>query len=408
MRDMTEPGNPPPERVSGLRAAWRMNPKGVTLDLLRIGIGLVWALNLMYILAPSNRFFAGFQSTAGGFGSSSLGGAGFASFAASHATLFAWGIALLTGYLAVAFLAGLTTRLACVVGGVASTAFIVTQFYSTFALNGTGTDVGPHPIYILVYVILFTGMAGQYFALDHWFWVSGHARFPRLSRYIASPREVPGVVSGPSQASAAPAAPRAGPSSLRTGPDPVYTVVYPSSRTKLDFLALGLVLGLLVAGIGAYTMVAPQSSTGNSRSGVSAPSNLTLTVAINLRNGWPQYTPANFTLPTGAVTITIVDDDAPMNFPGCQCNVSGTTGGVEYVNGTPLHVVPSTNIAHTFDVPSLGINVVSPGMSEVTFTAYFNETGTFTWMCEAPCGTVTPTGPPMGVPGYMTGTISVV
>ena len=383
---------------------WRSNPKGVAVDLLRVGIGIVWALNLIFILAPSNQFFSGFRQTASGFANSSLGGPGLANLAASYPAVFAWGVALLTGYLAVAFLSGTTTRLACIVGGIASSLFIVTQFYSTFALDGTGTDVGPHPLYILIYLILFLGGAGQYFAFDHWVWASGHARFPRLSRWIASPRGVLGT-ERPAGRDGATFLAGAGPGG--PGADPVYSVLYPSAHTKLSFLALGLALGLAVAGVGAYSVVSAQAP-GPLIGAPSLSTNLTLTIAINLQNGWPQYTPANFSVPSGRVSLTIVDDDAPMYFPGCLCAVTGTVGNLEHVNGTPLHTLNDSNIAHTFDVPALGLNVLSPGMSVVTFTTYFNETGTFSWTCEAPCGTLTPEGPPMGVPGYMTGTITVL
>ncbi len=179
------------EALRRVRTLWKRDPKGMSLDLLRVGIGFVWALNLIFVLAPSNAFFSGFQGVASGFGQSTLGGPGFANLVAGHAELFAWMIAIVTAYLAVAFLLGITTRLACLVGIVASIAFLLTQFYSTFALNGTGTDVGPHPLYLLIYLILFAGGAGQYFAFDHWVWASGNARFPRLSSWIASPRDLP-------------------------------------------------------------------------------------------------------------------------------------------------------------------------------------------------------------------------
>lgn len=180
-----------PRVLLRIRDLWRRDPKGMSIDLLRVGIGIVWALNMIFILAPSNRYFPMFQAMASGFGPSSLGGPGLANFVASNPVFFSWLIAGVTVYLAFAFLLGLTTRLACVVGGLASVAFLLTQFYATFALNGNGTDVGPHPLYLLIYLILFTAGAGQYFALDQWMWKNGKARFPRLSRWIASPRDLP-------------------------------------------------------------------------------------------------------------------------------------------------------------------------------------------------------------------------
>lgn len=177
--------------IGQFRGLWKRDPKGMSIDLLRVGMGIIWALNLVFIVAPSNQYFRTFQSLASGFGPSTLGGPGLADFIASHSVFFAPLVAGVTAYLAVAFLLGLTTRLACLVGALASVAFLLTQFYATFTLNGMGTDVGPHPLYLLIYLILFTAGAGQYFALDRWMWASGKARLPRFSRWIASPPDLP-------------------------------------------------------------------------------------------------------------------------------------------------------------------------------------------------------------------------
>lgn len=160
----------------------------MSLDLLRVGIGLVWCLNLVFILDPSNEFFPTFQDVALSFAPTSLGGPSVATFVAAHAAAFAGITAAVTLYLAVAFTAGVTTRLACLVGAGASVVFLLTQALSTFAIPG-GTDVGPHPIYLLVYAVLFAGGAGKYLAVDHWVWTSGRGRLPRLSRWLASPRQ---------------------------------------------------------------------------------------------------------------------------------------------------------------------------------------------------------------------------
>ena len=181
---------PEPTRVwwGRLRKLWHDDPKGMSLDLLRVGIGLIWCLNLIFVVDPSNQFFTTFHDVALSFAPTSLGGPSVASFVAAHSTVFAWITAALTAYLAGAFVLGVTTRFACIVGAAASVAFLVTQFISTFSIPG-GTDVGPHPIYLLVYLVLFAGGAGKYLAFDHWVWKSGHARFPRLSRWLASPRQ---------------------------------------------------------------------------------------------------------------------------------------------------------------------------------------------------------------------------
>lgn len=171
-----------------LRDLWRSDPKGMSIDLLRVGVGLVWVLNLIFIVDPANQFFPTFRGTVLSFAPTSLGGPNVANFVAAHATAFAWMTALLTVYLAIAFVLGVTTRLACIVGGVAFVIFLATQFLSTFQIPG-GTDVGPHPLYLLIYLILFAGGAGKYVAVDHWIWATGRARFSRLSRWLAAPRQ---------------------------------------------------------------------------------------------------------------------------------------------------------------------------------------------------------------------------
>ena len=172
--------------LARLRESWQSDRRGVSIDLLRVGMGLVWALNMIFILAPSNQFFPTFQSVALSFAPTSLGGPAVADFVAAHWFVFAWITAVLTAYLAIAFLLGLTTRLACIVGAAASIVFLGTQFFSTFQTPG-GTDVGPHPLYLLIYLVLFIGGAGKYFAIDRWIWATGRARGPRLARWIATP-----------------------------------------------------------------------------------------------------------------------------------------------------------------------------------------------------------------------------
>ncbi len=171
-----------------LRDLWRSDPKGMSIDLLRVGVGLVWVLNPIFVVDPANQFFPTFRETVLSLAPTSLGGPSVANLVATNATAFAWITALLTVYLAIAFVLGVTTRLACIVGGVASIIFLATQFLSTFQIPG-GTDVGPHPLYLLIYLILFTGGAGKYVAVDHWIWLTGRGRFSRLSRWLTAPRQ---------------------------------------------------------------------------------------------------------------------------------------------------------------------------------------------------------------------------
>ena len=166
----------------------RVERAALGIELLRVGIGVVWALNLVFVVDPANGWFdpTSFSGLAASFGSSTVGGPGFASFVASNPTVFAWAIALLTAYLAVAFLLGLTTRLACLIGAATAVVFLWTQWGMIWVIPG-GTDVGPHPLYLVIYVALFVAQAGRHFSLDTRVWRSSRSRFPRAARWLTSP-----------------------------------------------------------------------------------------------------------------------------------------------------------------------------------------------------------------------------
>jgi hypothetical protein len=132
---------------------------------LRLGIGAVWAINLIFIFDPQNAFFTSFSSTAGSYAPVSLGGAAFPNFVAAHPLVFSLLIGGITLYLAAAFLLGFTTRLACVVGAGFAIALLVSQFGATFNIPG-GTDVGPMPLYLAAYLAMLAGHAERYFSLD--------------------------------------------------------------------------------------------------------------------------------------------------------------------------------------------------------------------------------------------------
>lgn len=135
-----------------------------------------------------------------------------------------------------------------------------------------------------------------------------------------------------------------------------------------------------------------------------------LTIALNATTGWPQYSPAHLTVPEGRLVVVITDQDAPMAWAACSCRVTGTVGGNETVNHTPFTQVDPGNVAHTFSIPALGLNVLSPGESEVEFTVLLTAPGEFHWLCLAPCGAGDDAygSPPMGTDGYMSGTLTVV
>jgi uncharacterized membrane protein YphA (DoxX/SURF4 family) len=139
---------------------------------IRVGLGIVWTLNLVFILDPANQFFPGFSATAQSFGSTSIGGPGLANFVAGHSGLFSVMIAATTAYLALALLTGTTTRLACLVGFVFNSFLLVTQFGTIVVVPG-GTDVGPMPLYLVMYLGLLAAGGPTLLSVDRW-WADRH------------------------------------------------------------------------------------------------------------------------------------------------------------------------------------------------------------------------------------------
>lgn len=140
---MSDPEGPP-----GAPAAERRAILG-----LRLGLGIVWAVNLLFIVLPQANFFGTFSATAASYEGSTLGGGGLPAWVAAHPAPFSVAVAVVTAYLAVAFLTGRTVRIACLVGSGFAVALLITQWATTFAVPG-GTDVGPQPLYIVAYAAL--------------------------------------------------------------------------------------------------------------------------------------------------------------------------------------------------------------------------------------------------------------
>jgi hypothetical protein len=136
-----------------------------------------------------------------------------------------------------------------------------------------------------------------------------------------------------------------------------------------------------------------------------------------------QFAPANFTVPANTLLeFTLVNYDTGQNpVSSLEATVNGTVGNCIYLNATPtalgpcMHSVPTGFVVHTFSFESgaySGFNVPIPSAvdsleggigSSVTFFAFFNHTGTFTWNCEAPCDPYS-----MATDGFMTGTMTVI
>jgi len=111
--------------------------------------------------------------------------------------------------------------------------------------------------------------------------------------------------------------------------------------------------------------------------------------------------------------------------------VTGTIGGVEYVNGKPVKEINSwsgCNVGHTFSIPGINLNVpmATPSLTAslcgtspctsgphetVTFSFMSPRTkGVYFWQCRVPCGGgfIDGFGGPMQTIGFMTGNMEVV
>jgi heme/copper-type cytochrome/quinol oxidase subunit 2 len=134
---------------------------------------------------------------------------------------------------------------------------------------------------------------------------------------------------------------------------------------------------------------------------------------------------ASISLPVNTlIQVTILSYDTPTpNSTPDQAKVTGTVGGKMYlINGTTASMsnmsqimspwganvtsVPVGQLAHTFSIPSLGINIPVIGGSVEIAYIIINQPGTYTWVCLTPCGLgANGLQGAMEAPGWMTGNI---
>lgn len=144
-----------------------------------------------------------------------------------------------------------------------------------------------------------------------------------------------------------------------------------------------------------------------------------LTGKMDGHPGWPRYTHANWAVRKGeTVTLRITSyDDGTAPLTGVQTmddRVQGTLGGTETVDGKAVSSVAHDDVAHTFTVVGLGLNLAVPAAptgGSVTVIARFvaGRSGTFVWQCYAPCGSgPNAMGGAMSTKGFMEGTVRVL
>jgi len=110
------------------------------------------------------------------------------------------------------------------------------------------------------------------------------------------------------------------------------------------------------------------------------------------KDGWPAVAPSDITFAKGdTVELTIKEyDDAPTALPAGSPSRT-VAGGTMTVNAVAGTTVSNANIAHTFTIAALGINVPltkapTDGVSTTVFTFTVNKAGSYTWSCMTPCG----------------------
>ena len=132
------------------------------------------------------------------------------------------------------------------------------------------------------------------------------------------------------------------------------------------------------------------------------------------------------------VNVTIYQYDSGSPLRNQQVGeVEGTIGGVATLNGKPFSVIDSNGgfgVAHTFSIPTLGINVPLPGNNPasslcssapctpssphyiIKFSFMSPGPGSYPWQCFVPCGLgfLYGNAGPMQTVGYMDGFMQVV
>ena len=212
-------------------------------------------------------------------------------------------------------------------------------------------------------------------------------------------------------------------------------------------MSFAVALGLIVFAVAGWLLHKPQtiSAIPSSSPGVV---NLTLqtdgAVGQGPHPGWVGYYVQDasgawhqttvFQLPANSdVHVTIYEYDSGSPFRNSVWDqIQGTTGGIAYLNGKMVSQVndqTGNEVAHSFNVPALGINVplyavsgsaknfcstgpcnLSEAHNTVTFDFHTGAPGSFRWQCYIPCGLgyLNGNGGPMTTLGYMGGFLKVV
>ena len=224
-----------------------------------------------------------------------------------------------------------------------------------------------------------------------------------------------------------------------------------SRRTRLSMVAAIFAVALSLIVFTAMDFLRSSPPTVNFSAGHKAgqPVNMTLqtvgAVGTDAHPTWVSYltkTPRGawvhttlWQLPAHTlVHVTLYEYDSGSPLRNQQVGlVTGTVGGVEYINGRPVSLINSNlgnGVAHTFSIPTLGINIPLGGVDSsaknfcngpapctpnlahnfVQFNFLTPGPGQYPWQCFVPCGLgyLFGNGGPMQTIGYMDGFLKVV
>jgi len=209
-----------------------------------------------------------------------------------------------------------------------------------------------------------------------------------------------------------------------------------SGAVIVAFMVAVAIAGIVTGyGIGITVPTGAQKAAGVTTASPPAPYVVTLVIATNsvfnaTAGAQPAYfqlgpkgleSSANISLPANRLIKLVIvcydDGNATLLTPNDNV-VSGTADGTIFVasndninssegpkgvvvnGGQTLTSVPAADIAHTFTVPALNLNIPVPLSS--TVVAYFtvSKAGTYLWFCETACGDA-----PMSTPGWMRGSL---
>jgi len=123
-------------------------------------------------------------------------------------------------------------------------------------------------------------------------------------------------------------------------------------------------------------------------------------VIINYDDGSANLSSSQYESVAGTINnqMTIVNNT--------MVNSTMTSSGIQVRGAENVTSLPANVIAHTFTIPSLGINI--PVGTSSTEVAYFmvNTPGTYSWFCMTACGAGPDgLGGAMSTPGWMTGSL---